>query len=529
MNETKRAVRYIFDIKFPPIAVILLTDLLAALSLSIFFKNFIFVIVFAISSIFSSLLSYFIPGLKLKYSVSINFVSSIIEYIIFSVGLFFNIALIALVIAFSVSYAFRVLIFLVLGFSSAKSIMTSSIRLFIAFIFFSFFEIGYNATLFAQRILSISLIFTIIIFLFVNLISKPFKKTVGVNPFTMFFSFITDWLNGTNTLEKHLANISEKNIVIVNIIKFESKKNSNTKAIFLVPYIHPGPFGNIGSSAMPQIFSKWIEKSITFHGSCTHDLNLVKSDDLRKIIKKINENNFFEEASDKCSIISENKISLMRIGNKKIIIYDGDGDIDLGIGISSADIFIDQHSSGLDDIIIDVNCMRGYGIIEKSHELSEKIKEIKEKNLKLGTSRGRIHVEYGDVKFKVAVIEANKKYIFVVFDSNNLKNRAVLNKIKTDGVILPMSTDSHYRAEKTPELREEHLPEIERAIKEAESDIEEVKAKIGKIKEKLNIMGHGSEFTSSVSISISLFKLVFPVLVFFMSLLIIVVIMYWEL
>lgn len=527
MNDAKKAVKYIFDIKFPPTIIILLADFMLAMLLSIFFKNFIFMLVFAIPSILSS----FTPILKLKYFASINFVSSVIEYGIFSIGLIFNIELVALVVAFSVSYAFRVLIFLVMGLSGAKSIMTSSIRLFTAFILFSFSDIGYNSTLFAQRILSISLIFTIIIFLFVNLVSKPFKKVVGINPFTMFFSFATDWLNGTNTIESHLANISEKNVVVINIIKFERKKESiekSLKAVFLVPYIHPGPFGNIGSSAMSEIFSSWIEKSITFHGSCTHDLNLVKSDELRGLIKKINENTFFEEESDKCRFISDDEIAVIGIGNKKIAVCDGDGDIDLGVGLASSDIFIDMHSSGVDDIITDANCMKGFKIIEKSRELSEKLGSVKEENLKVGISSGKISVEYAEIDVKVAVMEANEKYIFIVFDSNNLKNRKILGKIQTNGKIFPITTDSHYMAEKTPRLHYYHLKEIERLIKEAEDNMEEVKAKVGKIKEELEVMGNGSEMLSSVNISIAILKVVLPVMAFIMSFLVIIAIFYWR-
>jgi len=98
-------------------------------------------------------------------------------------------------------------------------------------------------------------------------------------------------------MENALLKISEDGKAIIHIIKFFDE-NKKEKCTFIIPYIHPGPFGNIGSSNMPKIFHDNIKNSFCFHGSCSHQLNLIVSKDVYKIADEINKINTKEIAND---------------------------------------------------------------------------------------------------------------------------------------------------------------------------------------------------------------------------------------
>lgn len=546
MDEAKKATKFIKNISFPSTYFLIVLDVMIPLIFTIIFSDISFMVLFAIPSLISILFVLFFSEVKLRHDTIINVISTILECAIFSIGIILKEPLIALAIAYAFTYIFRATLFRVLGATMRKALSLSSLRLFIAFIMFGMFRIG-NITYVWERILLMILLFTFLFLTLVELLSQPFKKTVGINPFDIVFAFFEDWLNGTNNMEKALLKISEDGKAIVNVINFFNEKG--IKGTIIVPYIHPGPFGNIGSSNMPKIFHDNIKNSLCFHGSCLHELNLIQNKDVYALANEINavinevnkkiKNNVkdIDCASAKFLIYNE-KISVIDINNKKIAIYDGDGDIDIGIGLASCDVFVDMHSSGIDDFYIMPSSLRGMNIIEDTKNAITKLQNFDYKKLKVGISKCVIN--YLDnknnkisVDVNVAYLEAYEKFLFILFDSNNMKNREILNNknlnLSEDIKIFPCTTDNHYKdnGKFTLEFQERFLEEISKSVKDAIDNAEYVSADIKRIEKNFKVMGKGAELLPTANFAVIILKFLLPFLIFIASFFIIFVIVMW--
>ncbi|NCN65372.1 MAG: DUF2070 family protein [Candidatus Altiarchaeum hamiconexum] len=527
-DDAKKATKYIKNIKFPRLTILIAMDLLIPLAFSVGFSNFVFLLLFGIPSIIAT----FMPGgIKYRRAEIINFISTILECIIFATGILIsreyeisNILYMSLAIAISFTFAARILIYRVLKMSLQKAVVRSSIRLLIAFFFFSFLNLG-DIKFMGERLVLIVSMFTLIMVVFVYLLSKPFEKTIGINPFDIVFAFANDWIHGTNTIETSLIKESEEGKAVINIINFTGK-DGNLKANFIIPYVHPGPFGNVGSANMPKIFHEGIERSLTFHGSCTHELNLIKNsdvyslmDDIKKEIQNISGND--ENVSTKYGkFISDGKISVLQVDStdlKRVVFCDGDGDIDVGIGLACSDVFIDLHSSGNDDETITASTKRGMEIINKARNLRADLKEIESRKIQLGIAEGTVQ----DCDVQVAFFDLNEPYALLLFDSNNMQNREILDILrqKFKFTIFACTTDDHQRdnGKFMIEIAEDDVNSISNLIEKAMNDTSDVCVKFGKIERNVKVMGKEYEMLQAANFMTVMLKFLLPFLIFIMA------------
>jgi len=527
-DDAKKATKYIKNIKFPRLTILIAMDLLIPLAFSVGFSNFVFLLLFGIPSIIAT----FMPrGIKYRRAEIINFISTILECIIFATGILIsreyeisNILYMSLAIAISFTFAARILIYRVLKMSLQKAVVRSSIRLLIAFFFFSFLNLG-DIKFMGERLVLIVSMFTLIMVVFVYLLSKPFEKTIGINPFDIVFAFANDWIHGTNTIETSLIKESEEGKAVINIINFTGK-DGNLKANFIIPYVHPGPFGNVGSANMPKIFHEGIERSLTFHGSCTHELNLIKNsdvyslmNDIKKEIQNISGND--ENVSTKYGkFISDGKISVLQVDStdlKRVVFCDGDGDIDVGIGLACSDVFIDLHSSGNDDETITASTKRGMEIINKARNLRADLKEIESRKIQLGIAEGTVQ----DCDVQVAFFDLNEPYALLLFDSNNMQNREILDILrqKFKFTIFACTTDDHQRdnGKFMIEIAEDDVNSISNLIEKAMNDTSDVCVKFGKIERNVKVMGKEYEMLQAANFMTVMLKFLLPFLIFIMA------------
>ena len=527
-DDAKKATKYIKNIKFPRLTILIAMDLLIPLAFSVGFSNFVFLLLFGIPSIIAT----FMPGgIKYRRAEIINFISTILECIIFATGILIsreyeisNILYMSLAIAISFTFAARILIYRVLKMSLQKAVVRSSIRLLIAFFFFSFLNLG-DIKFMGERLVLIVSMFTLIMVVFVYLLSKPFEKTIGINPFDIVFAFANDWIHGTNTIETSLIKESEEGKAVINIINFTGK-DGNLKTNFIIPYVHPGPFGNVGSANMPKIFHEGIERSLTFHGSCTHELNLIKNsdvyslmDDIKKEIQNISGND--ENVSTKYGkFISDGKISVLQVDStdlKRVVFCDGDGDIDVGIGLACSDVFIDLHSSGNDDETITASTKRGMEIINKARNLRADLKEIESRKIQLGIAEGTVQ----DCDVQVAFFDLNEPYALLLFDSNNMQNREILDILrqKFKFTIFACTTDDHQRdnGKFMIEIAEDDVNSISNLIEKAMNDTSDVCVKFGKIERNVKVMGKEYEMLQAANFMTVMLKFLLPFLIFIMA------------
>ncbi|VVC01611.1 Uncharacterised protein [uncultured archaeon] len=108
------------------------------------------------------------------------------------------------------------------------------------------------------------------------IVSAPFKKSFGISSMDALSMFLSQWLYGEKDLEEVFEEIGEEVQTLVWIAEFRGKRNN---ALFVVPYMHFGPFGNLGGSEFTSMISQQLSDGkrdvFVFHGTATHDFNPV--------------------------------------------------------------------------------------------------------------------------------------------------------------------------------------------------------------------------------------------------------------
>lgn len=115
-------------------------------------------------------------------------------------------------------------------------------------------------------------------------------RAYSISSIPLFKAFIANWVTGANApLEKFLEDMGKDTDIEVNLLKFES---SNPKAAIIVPFVHPGPFKNIGSSLLPSMLKHDFQKEYNCE-ACTplgilgHERDLASQAQNRKIVSQV--------------------------------------------------------------------------------------------------------------------------------------------------------------------------------------------------------------------------------------------------
>lgn len=111
----------------------------------------------------------------------------------------------------------------------------------------------------------------------------------GLRLLPLLRAFIEAWSEGSrSSLEEYLHYIGILKELTVDTLSFYSPTGANL-AMIVVPYIHPGPFRNVGSSELPKIIMENLERSfgcpvVVPHGISTHAMDLTRSEDMKLLI-----------------------------------------------------------------------------------------------------------------------------------------------------------------------------------------------------------------------------------------------------
>jgi putative membrane protein len=139
-----------------------------------------------------------------------------------------------------------------------------------------------------------SFVFLAALYAFFYVISAPMKKNLGISSMDALSMFASQWLYGDKGLEEVFDEMGEEAETLVWLCEFSGKQN---RALFVVPYIHYGPFGNLGGSEFTHMISEALEKHelgkgaagkaetrevFVFHGTATHDFNPVSSSEIHR-------------------------------------------------------------------------------------------------------------------------------------------------------------------------------------------------------------------------------------------------------
>lgn len=116
----------------------------------------------------------------------------------------------------------------------------------------------------------------------------------GLDLTTLFRAFVLSWTEGLNgPLEEQITKMGEKMDLAVDSLVFGDA--GEFSAAFVVPYIHPGPFRDVGSSGLPGILANRIGEeldcpTLVAHGISTHERDLTRSDDNSRVAEAVASN-----------------------------------------------------------------------------------------------------------------------------------------------------------------------------------------------------------------------------------------------
>jgi putative membrane protein len=110
----------------------------------------------------------------------------------------------------------------------------------------------------------------------------------------LFRAFVLAWAEGLpGPLEEEITRLGEERALPVDALLFKDPEDGNIAAL-VVPYIHPGPFRNVGGSGLPSILVESLSgrlgcEVVVAHGISNHERDLTRAADAERVQKAIAE------------------------------------------------------------------------------------------------------------------------------------------------------------------------------------------------------------------------------------------------
>ncbi|MBI5037013.1 DUF2070 family protein [Candidatus Micrarchaeota archaeon] len=382
-------------------------------------------------------------------------------------------------------------------------------------------------------------------------INAPAKRNFGVSTIQALTLFFGQWLQGKNDLEDFLGEFGDEVRTLFGAVIFRRKKDKTLKALFFVPHLHYGPFGNLGGSAFPAMLErKFSEKYgatvFTFHPLVTHDLNPLHASQFAQLEQ------VFDGMVQKASGFSatgflshtarhENQASVFGFGKKAFFSITrapySTEDYDLAAGwilralaMKHYDdaLVVDRHNSITDGDMFDV----GSEVFENFENAVASLGPQKNEPLSLGTAEDKLEEctllqGIGKAGMKVAVIGfGKKKACMVVIDANNALpefRQTLLNRLAKHNFAFVdiFTTDTHSvntiggihnpLGARTPDWL---VGRIEETVSRALKNMEPIEAALETKRARFSVLGikRQTELVSTVNSIVATAKILAPII-----------------
>ena len=316
----------------------------------------------------------------------------------------------------------------------------------------------------AQFIIA-SVIYSVFSYLFIKSTTSIFRREFREDPLFFISSFLNYLGRFAKEDEKRLNRffyefyVDRK--VPVSVMVFKGKEG--IKGVFVAPYMHPGPFGEVGGSNIPNKLASILnmDNLIVFHTTTTHDNNIATDEDVEKIANAVKEMlngkcEYSEFSDAKRGKIDGVKYFAQRFGDYAFISllpenaqFD-DVELNTGLAIIKAAkkelkdaMTIDSHNC------FDENAVPLSLTPMDVMEIEKDLKSLKpDRKIKMGFS----HVEFdgksiGPGGIRAAVFEyGSKRIAYILMDGNNIKKGLrgkIRGEIKNVDEVELFSTDNH--------------------------------------------------------------------------------------
>ena len=458
-------------------------------------------------------------------------------------------------VGFGVSFALWYFL-LIIAFDFKKSAPLLSLMQLALFAFFFLTGAGFGTPFdpagVLLRVFLSSFVFICGIYLMFYVISAPMKKNLGVSSMDALSMFLSQWLYGEKDLEEVFDEIGEDAETLVWVSRFSGKKNDT---LFVVPYIHFGPFGNLGGSEFTHTISDALcpdgkRNVFVFHGTATHDFNPVTSDEAGKVIGACNRAlSRLRLAPAKLSHnvcrVGSVRASAMRIGDSAFLSYtrapETTEDINFGLGLALMEkakkymkdaCVVDEHNAETGDISsVEVGSPIGFEMLDATEKLLSS--SYKQAPFLLGTAQAKLPVAtLGSNGLKLALFAQGKKLTALLLaDSNSVTpefRESLISLMsglgKEHGYSCNpevMSTDTHQINTVQGVLHPLGVDDkgavtgaVRKLFSEALAQLEPVKFGASTERFRIRVFGTGqsAEIASTINAVVALLKLALPVM-----------------
>ncbi|MGC8505957.1 MAG: DUF2070 family protein [Thermoplasmata archaeon] len=353
------------------------------------------------------------------------------------------------------------------------------------------------------------IIFAFAGYVYANWTMGDFKREFGQSPVKVMNMFLNlHTMNSSNHegLDFFYQLYSLEREVPISIIDVKSPEGER-KLLMVFPYVHPGPFGSVGSSNLPEKLlirlSDITPEIMVFHTATTNSNNCRDDLDVDSIAEGVRSAMELEEEISGISRfkklnVGRIKMGLQRFGDVLLcaIIPENRAfdDIELEEGMKMMSAL--KESGARDSLIIDAQNFFSHGsssLNDLSFLIPPSIREFKKMDTTLDFSMGygRTFTEtagLGKLGVQAVVIRTGEKYnAYVLTDSNNILREIIdesrkLLKEEIDNVEI-YTTDNHYVNKNTLDMNplgQRDNPElivelIVDAVIQAKSSLQKVK------------------------------------------------------
>lgn len=142
--------------------------------------------------------------------------------------------------------------------------------------------------------LILSVVYLICVQVLLFTVGRKFKSALNVDGIKLFRGFLMTWMEGqADQIEECFKQIGKRMELPLSVLRFTNEKRK-PQLVFVIPGVHPGPFRNTGSSALPSAIARWGREKVGAlacapHGTATHALNLVSQDEVDLFLTDVQE------------------------------------------------------------------------------------------------------------------------------------------------------------------------------------------------------------------------------------------------
>jgi putative membrane protein len=383
-------------------------------------------------------------------------------------------------------------------------------------------------------------------FIYTKVIEAPIRKAFGFSIFDLISSFFDHITSDSLSMERFFQTIGQSVAVPAGHLLFRDRETGEPRGMILVPYVHPGPLGNLGASNVTKLLSDRLSSDagclLVVHGSSTHDLNPTSAEETAKLAVAARGVLGEEDGGEPAGT----RFERVRVGSASVCgqVIDGSlfaintfspnptEDVELGLGLAAMGagreagakevVFVDAHNCFTESAKpIHAGDPMGYDLIKGVSELATRLTGAETFPIRSGFgARARDDESVGPLGIRVCVVETGgQKAAYVVIDGNNLelglreKMMDSLSGLVDDCEIV--TSDNHsvnlVRSGFNPvgTSVEGLIEDVAEATREAIDDLTPTKARIDvRMIPSINVFGPGkiSEMVTTLNSMISMGK-----------------------